>query len=261
MRIRSSLLVFFGLVGVHASHAALVHRWSFDIGGTDSVGGAGAVMNGGATTGGGSLQLNGSGAYATLPIDGTLASLGSATIEVWATHDQLTPWARIFDFGDGDRTSNPSQGYLFLTGSPEYASTVSSAQFSITTSTSVASENIYAGAIPGPGVRLHYALVIDASAGEGTVFVNGIPQLSGPITLTPQDVMGDDGSEHNWLGRSRFSSDSYLDGSIDEFRIYDTALGESDVLTSYQLGPDVIPEPGAAILAGLGLLTLARRRR
>lgn len=190
---------------------------------------------------GGQLQLNGAGAHASLPIDATLANLNSATFEAWVTHDQLTSWPRIFDFGNGNPTSNPTQGYLFLTASPRYSSIVSFAQFSISQSGSAASENIYAGTVPGPGVEAHLAVVIDDGAQMGTVYLNGLPLLQGAVTLTPSDIVNVDGQEHNWLGRSRFSSDSSLNGAINEFRIHDTALSSAEILSSYHLGPSGVP--------------------
>ncbi len=230
------------LLALSPASGALVHRWSFDTDGSDSVGAAHAVMMNGATVSDGQLQLNGAGAYATLPIDSTLAGLGSATIEAWVTHDQLTSWPRVFDFGNGNATGNPTQGYLFLTASPQYSSIVSYAQFSITRTGNTASENIYAGAVPGPGVELHLAVVLDADAGMGLVYLNGTLLLKGPLTLKPSDIVSVDGQEHNWPGRSRYSSNSSLKGSINESRIHDTALSPAEILVSHHLGPSAPPD-------------------
>ncbi|HSB02319.1 MAG TPA: LamG-like jellyroll fold domain-containing protein [Anaerolineales bacterium] len=38
----------------------------------------------------------------------------------------------------------------------------------------------------------------------------------------------------NWIGRSEYSSDPYLNGAIDEFRIYSRALSAAEVLALFQ---------------------------
>jgi hypothetical protein len=265
--VSTALFVFSGWFGV--AEAKFVHRWSFDANGSDSVGGATAVLQSGATVSGGELQLNGSStAYATLPIDGTLSTLGSSTIEAWATYNALTPWARIFDFGDGDRTANPSQGFLALTGSPEFCfpcTTSSSANFGITptSNTDPGQVTLFEAGIPGPGVEVHYAVVFDALAQLGILYVNGVEVASATsFDLTPSDIVSVDSTEHNWLGRSRFNQDTYMSGSINEFRIYDTALSATEIGTSFDLGPDnVVPEPGIIGLLALGVAVVAYRRK
>ena len=52
---------------------------------------------------------------------------------------------------------------------------------------------------------------------------------------------------------------SHWNGSIDEIRIYNTALSETELDGIYSAM--AVPEPAAALLGGLGLLSLLRRRR
>lgn len=52
---------------------------------------------------------------------------------------------------------------------------------------------------------------------------------------------------------------SHWSGSIDDIRIYNTALSETELDTIFNAM--AIPEPSAALVGGLGLLTLLRRRR
>lgn len=243
-------------------NADLVHRWSFNGSTNDSVGSANAILHGGASVLGNQLELSGAAQYATLPIDQTLSTMQNMTIETWATYDSLSAWARIFDFGNGDVSSNPDAGYLMLTGSPEYSSVVSFAQFSITSSNNSGSENVYAGAIPGPGVELHYALTLDSVNNIGSLYIDGALLMSGEILLTPSDIVSLDGHEHNWLGRSRFTQDSYLDGRFNEFRIYNRALSAGEVGLSFQRGPNAVPEPASSIIfsVNVALLALLRRR-
>ena len=48
---------------------------------------------------------------------------------------------------------------------------------------------------------------------------------------------------NNWLGRSNWTFDQNLEGSYNEFRIYDQALTSSQVLGNYQAGPEVVNVP------------------
>lgn len=256
----TSLVIAALLVSVHAS-GTLIHRWSFDTDGNDSIGRADATLLGGATVSSGALQLSGSGAYAELPIDISLSGLNSVTIEAWATYNSLSPWGRIFDFGNGSPNSNPNAGYFFLTGSPEFSSTISFGLFSITQTANTAAQDLAAGSISGPGVPLHYAVTIDALTNVGTLYIDGAEFVSGTINLTPSDVISLDESEDNWLGRSRFTTDSFMNGSIDEFRIHNTALTSSEIETSFELGPSVIPEPSTYVLFALGAFIIWMWRR
>jgi hypothetical protein len=43
-----------------------------------------------------------------------------------------------------------------------------------------------------------------------------------------------------FLGRSLFASDAPLNGSIDEFRIYNTALGAAAISASFSNGPNAV---------------------
>ena len=248
----------------------MVHRWSFNDG-TDSVGGADAILSGDAFVSGGALLLDGNGDYATLPIDSTLAGLNSTTIESWATYNQFTNWARIFDFGNGNQSSSPNQGFLMLTGSPNYGSgPVAYAQFGITTTTNSAAQSYYAGnpgGIIAPSAEVHYAVVIDHFSDTHSLYLNGafVADLgTNSHTLSPSDFMLNDGSEHNWLGRSRFGSpndDTYLNGSINEFRIYDSALNSTEIMTSFMRGANVIPEPSSLAVLGILMAGYGLRRR
>jgi len=43
-----------------------------------------------------------------------------------------------------------------------------------------------------------------------------------------------------FLGRSLFASDAPLNGSIDEFRIYNAALSAAEIAASCRNGPDAV---------------------
>ena len=61
------------------------------------------------------------------------------------------------------------------------------------------------------------------------------------MTLNPS-MLGN--TFNNWLGRSQFSGDAYLNATITDFRIYDGALTAAEIQRSYTNGPDVTPFDG-----------------
>ena len=84
------------------------------------------------------------------------------------------------------------------------------------------------------GVERHYAVVADDSASSLLLYVNGAPQDSVAFTYHLSDL----NDINNWLGRSQFQDDPALNGTLLEFRIYDVALSESELETSFTEGPD-----------------------
>ena len=89
--------------------AALTHRWSFNTDGydyTDSITGAAPVSkfgnDGNRKTQGGKLVLTGSGSgQGSLGLGKNLLGSGDATVEIWASHDAVKNYARVFDYGNG----------------------------------------------------------------------------------------------------------------------------------------------------------------
>jgi hypothetical protein len=63
--------------------------------------------------------------------------------------------------------------------------------------------------------------------------------VSGTINLTPVELSGYGATTltaQNWIGESQFSTDPYLNGIVDDFRIYYGALPTSQVLSLYSSG-------------------------
>jgi len=77
------------------------------------------------------------------------------------------------------------------------------------------------------------AVVVDARAQELVLFMNGVEQGRTPLA-EPLSGIED---VNNWLGRSQFAVDTRFGGSFLEFRIYDQALTQLQLIDSVAFGP------------------------
>lgn len=177
-----------------------------------------ATLAGGAnwTTGrtGGAVNLSGSGAYVALPA-GILAGATSFTVAAWVRLDAITNWARLFDFGSGTGTN------MFLV--PRSSS--GTARFAITSSGAGGEQRINAPAALPTGVWTHVA--VTQTGNLGILYVNGAEVArNAALTIRPSNLGS---TTQNWIGRSQYSGDPYLDGAVDGFRVYSRALSAAEV--------------------------------
>ena len=71
-------------------------------------------------------------------------------------------------------------------------------------------------------------MAVTLNGSTGTLYVDGVQVgTNTAMTITPT-MLG--ATTQNWIGRSEFSSDPYLNGLVDGFRIYNRALSASEVL-------------------------------
>jgi uncharacterized protein len=64
---------------------------------------------------------------------------------------------------------------------------------------------------------------------SGTLYVNGAQVAQNTaMSLSPASLGN---TTQNWLGRSQFGADPFLNGKIDNFRIYSRALSPGEVQT------------------------------
>jgi hypothetical protein len=89
-------------------------------------------------------------------------------------------------------------------------------------------------------------LVMDPANNVQSLYTNGV--LAGSASLNGKRLSGLR-DLHTWLGRSLYSGDAGLSGSIDEFRIYSGALSPAQITADFTAGPDsvVLPSPRAAL--------------
>jgi len=180
--------------------------------------------------------------YATLP-SGIVSDLNNFTISTWVKVNAFATWQRIFDFGTA--TNN----YMFLT--TQYTSTApnnAKLRFGIRTPTVTEQSVSGTGVALTAGVWNHVAVV--RSGTTVSLYVNGALAGSGTVAPSPADLGA---TTLNYLGKSQFN-DPYLNGALDDFRIYSQALsgGQIGALAT------ILPAPtGLAATSGDGQVSLS----
>jgi len=163
--------------------------------------------------------------YVSLP-NGVVSSLSDCTISTWVYLNSNTAWSRIFDFGTPNATGSATQTsiperYMFLT--PKNGNGV--VEFAITGCGTNGEQRIAGSAALPTGQWVHVAVTMSGST--GSLYVNGM--LVGQNTsmfTTPNRLLT---TTANYIGKSAFSGDPYLNGIVDDFRIYRGALTPADV--------------------------------
>ena len=215
----------------------LVASYSFDDNTSDATTNMmGAATNASYANGhdGKALSFNGS-TYALLPYQ--IGNMDEMTFCGWVKWNGGSAWQRIFDFGNGE------DAYFFLTPSNVNGKLT----FEIKANGSV--QTLNASSALATGTWKHVAVTI--GNGKVVVYVDGQAAVSSSsITLRPSDVAG----VCNYLGRSQFVVDPMFSGLIDDVRIYNYALSQSEVqsvaggssvsypidMTSYIANPEIV---------------------
>jgi len=163
---------------------------------------------------GNAANLNGSNAYASLP-SGIVSGLNDFTIAAWVKLNGSGGWQRIFDFGTGTTTN------MFLT--PQ-SGTGGVLRFAITTGGSGTEQRINAPTALSTGSWKHVAVTLSGTT--GTLYVDGTAvATNASMTLKPSSLGN---TTLNYIGRSQYA-DPYLNGAVDDFRIYDRALSAAEI--------------------------------
>ena len=227
---------FFMLCLATFASADIVNRYSFLDGSAglayDSVGQKHGTLQDGAFIQDGRLILDGTNDYVSLPSD-TLSDYSSLTIESWFNLDGFNSWQRIFDFGD---ISGGSGGY-YLTYTP--SSYVPDSRLILATNGFpgyLTGEQLIIGDVIPVNVPTYVACVYDNTSSQMKLYENGLLVDSIDVTMELTDVA----KAYAYLGKSLYSLDAFLHGSIDEFRIYDSVLTDEEIALNYAYGPDAL---------------------
>jgi enterochelin esterase-like enzyme len=164
---------------------------------------------------GGPYTLDGSTDYVDLP-DGLTNDLQDFSISCWVKLNSLDTWSRIFDLG-GDTN-------VFMMLTPESGNT-GYPYFAITTSGNDGEQGLDGTSALPTGSWQH--LAVTKSGSTGILYINGQEvDRNTSMSLYPADL-GD--TTNNYIGRSQWSSDPYLNGEVDGFLVYNRAISASEV--------------------------------
>jgi len=105
-------------------------------------------------------------------------------------------------------------------------------RFAITTDGNGAEQQINGNAALATGSWQHVAVTL--SGNLGILYVNGVEVgRNSNMTLKPASLGN---TNLNYIGRSQYSADPYLDGRVDNFRIYNRALSAAEISNLYSAG-------------------------
>ena len=241
---------------VAPSAAALIHRYSFTNGVSDSVGSADGSLNGDANVTGGQLVLDGTqGTSASLPA-GILSGLNEVTIEAWATFPAaLQTNAYLFAFGDQD-INGVGENYVNLCAH-NLITLTSQVNFGQGEDPGVNANLGERDAVISPALdfetNIQVVAVFHPMAGYEAYYTNGVLAatvsmfniLIDPVSYVNSAfnsssilayTLGAD--PVNYIGQSLFNIDNGTEANVKEFRIYNGALTASQIAADNALGPN-----------------------
>lgn len=235
----------------------LDHRYQLEGDATDSEGDQDGTLIGDGTFENGGVTLSGD-AYVDLPdfLFSDYYFTGETppvTIEIYGRWDGGGSWQRFFDFGSNDLdVQGPEVGpdayggvdWLFLTPSS------GGGQLQLSFNDGQGSGFAINGEGLAAGQDFYVAAVFDPSLRVARLYKNGVLQ---GIAEIPENAVLAINDVNVWLGRSNFSADPFYNGSITEFRVWNGALQEADILKHSICGPNdldcEVPTESPAITA------------
>ena len=217
--------------------AELAHRWSFNGDWADSAGGADAVKCGTyVSLYGGRVHMGyGDCTHGTGYVDlGTnMLDTTAATIEIWARHDGVKNWSRIFDYG-ADTANNVFLSWTYGTtlSKNQIGSKVQGAEQKADCTTPYEiGEDYYVAATfeqQGDGATLVRWQRRNAATGE--LLTSGSLSMAGGINSFVNPVL--------YLGHSQYASDKDALAAYDEVRVWRGVLTDEQLEASAAAGPD-----------------------
>jgi len=206
----------------------LLHRYPLTESGgasfADAAGGqawAGTVYNSATLSGGRLVLASASQQYASLPA-GIVANQSNCAVMAWLNVSSTSAGTRLFDFGSG------TGAYMYLA---VHGGGSGALGFGITTNGSGAEQQITTSRTIAAGTW--HMVAVSLGGGVGVLYLDGYAVgTNASLTLTPASLGV---TANNYLGRSQ-NNDLYLDGSINEFRVYNSALSANEVKAANVLG-------------------------
>jgi hypothetical protein len=266
---------------VHAPPAVLTHRYSFnDPAGSaiaaDSVGTLNGTFQGAAYETNGqlvlpNLEVNSAVVapatdYLELPdgiITNAVNGIGTnfndptVTVEAWATilPNQYT-WANLFDFGNQDGGGLAEYDIHVCVHGGD-GDTIIGISDSDNANADYQDEDIPGGSHLDGSTNLHIVAVFNPPAGYLAIYTNGVMMGENPnVTISMAGV---------WAALNKIGADNWPDpgmqGTVDEFRIYNGVLSPDNVAATQILGPNQllpaggVPSVGGSVVTGNFLIS------
>ena len=224
---KRAVLIILASFFISSASADMICRCSFTTDANDSVGGLQGTLKGTAAIADGKVNLDGSG-WVELP-GGIVTKLNCAAVEAWFSYQSNTNWVRLFDFGNTNSQGQGANVWYFTPRYPQGSRTT----FSNTDPGFKYEETIDNKPLP-QNVPTYVVVIFDSATSKARLYINS--KLIGERNLTVK--LSDIGTGHLYLGKSSYNSDRLMRGAIDEFRIYNSALSDLQILLDYQMGPD-----------------------
>lgn len=159
------------------------------------------------------VRFSGAGQYVSLP-GALVQDCSDFTWAGWVNLAARADWSRIFDFGSGTATN------MFLT--PRAGG--NTLRFAIRNNDGAEQQISYAIDFPLEQWR-HVAVVLRGSTGR--LYLSGVQVAqNAQITLHPRDLGA---TPNNWLGRSQYEVDPYLQGALDDVRVSCRAYSADEI--------------------------------
>ena len=219
----------------------LEHRYDFNQANgslvvPDLVGSAPGTVNGAGNFDGSVLHLDGTlGEYVDFGPN-LISAYTNITVEGWVSFENTGQYTRFFDFGDtlldGSGPVGMNFGAWSLNGAARFEVFDTNQQSSAVT------------ALPNLNNKgmVHIATVYDPQLPFMALYVDGVLKASRTDVAVPFLVLT---NNHSWLGRSGFTADEYLNGSVDEMRIYRGVRSSLQIAVDAAAGPNqVLNGPG-----------------
>ena len=156
--------------------------------------------------------------------EGVMENLTNFTISSWVKLESSQNWVRIFDFGSDTDT------YMFLT--PKSGN---DGKYFFVFKNAGVEEYIYTNVSPVLGKWVHVAVSLEGST--GIIYIDGVEAgRNDAMTINPS-MLGE--TNQNYIGKSQWP-DPYLNGTIDDFKIYNYALNADEIseLAQIELSSD-----------------------
>eukprot|EP01035_Chromulina_nebulosa_P000306 gene306-biopygen237 len=156
-----------------------------------------------------------------MSIDPFTTGTAGLTFATWYKSDNSGLWARIFDFGNGEVSDNILIGHYDTSDIISINAFILGSQIDFQLD---ASYKFNTGT-----VWRHVAWTLDP-AGSGTwkFYINGV-LVASAARAYPRSIL----RFNNYIGRSNWNIDAYLNGGIKDFRMYNRVLSAAEVNTLF----------------------------